>query len=104
MVRREQEPVADPQRTGFNSPRENTSVVRSVNILDGKTERLLAGGFDGFQGVDCLEQRSSLKPWRRAILGDNIRPVGRRNRDERASGQAAALQKVAVFPFDLPKR
>ena len=42
VARREQHPVADPQRAGFDAARQDAAVVEPVNVLDREPQRQVA--------------------------------------------------------------
>ncbi len=100
MMRRKEQLHADLQCPRFDSPHEHPAILRAIDVLDRKTQRLLGGGGRRFQLVDRLEQTHPAKPAQRWLaIARDIYSRGGRYRHERASLHAEAFQKSPIFSF-----
>ena len=99
--RRKNKSIANFDRAGFDAPGQDAALVKPVNVLDRKAQRLILRQLGHFEFVQRFQHGRPLPPGHvRAASGDVVAVLGR-NRNEQLRLDADALEQRAIFPFDL---
>src|SRR5581483_9892232 len=98
---REEETIADLERSGLDAAGEDAALVEAIDVLDGETQRLIVRKFGNLEFVERGEHGRTGPP--RHVFAERGDVVAMRggDGDEELRLDADGLEEAAVFAFDL---
>ena len=102
LRRRENQSVADFDRAGFDAAGQNAALIKAIDILDRKTQRLIVRQVGDFEFIERLAARSGLSTracsrCSDAMLSPCLAAMGMNT----FGSTPMAFRNAAIFRFDL---
>ena len=93
----EQQLIARLERARFDAPCENTAMIESIDILNGKAQRLISNFSGVGNRIERFDNRKTRKPLHVVAAIGDIVAFARRDREDVLRLDADAAEKRPVF-------